>query len=235
MINEPQMIYKFNSEAEIIYRRKFSNWRYKTFFIIEKLYKMFINNKDSRLEIIANKMQNARPVSILEIGSGTLPIYAFLPKLLKEICQYHVCEVNLKKAEFIAEKYKNISVSCSDALNLPYRDNFFDFVFSKGVLHHVDDKDSEKRRNKRLRFLLESKRVLRDGGSNLIMDFTYNYQRLKDFFWHFLHKILLFEGEHNFSTKKETENLFREANYKEISSEEFETFKGLYYYVIAKK
>lgn len=226
---------KFDKESEMIYRSQFSTFRYNLFLTIEKIYKKFIDNTDFRLEMIIKNIQAVKPRYILEIGSGSFPIYAFLPDFLKQTCQYFVCEINHQKAEYITQNYKNIKVACADALNLPYSDSFFDFVFSKGVLHHVDDEDLNKKTCQRINFLLESKRVLKQEGSNLLMDFCYNPKQIKGFIWHQLHKIILTEGEHNFSNELEARNLFRVTGYKNIKSEEFNTYKGLYYYVIGKK
>lgn len=221
---------------EKIYLNKFSSKRYGVFLLIEKIYKKFINSEDHRLDIIIEKITQTQPLSILEIGSGTFPIYAHLPKSLKQKCSYYISEINPEKVMFLKEIYKGkIDVVKADALLLPYRDSFFDFVLSKGVLHHIDDNNSDQRKQKRLRFLGEIKRVLKKRGVGLIMDFNYNTRQSKSLFWHFLHRIILMEGEHYFSNRTEVETLFKIVGYKNIQSGEFDTFKGLYFYVTAKK
>ena len=229
------IISKFDEQAEVIYTNEFSNLRYKNFLKIEWIYKRIINNKDPRLKIILRNIQKNKPKRILEIGSGTFPIYAFLPSILKQKCEYYICEVNPQKVKYITKNYKNIKVSCYDALNLPYQNDFFDFVFSKGVLHHIDDQNTNKRKQRRINFLNETKRILKENGSNLLMDFAYNPRHFKDVFWHYLHKTILVEGEHNFSNKTAVKNLFNFAKYKDIKTEEFDTFKGMYYCIIGKK
>jgi SAM-dependent methyltransferase len=231
----PNATHRFEEQKEILYRDKFSNLRYKIFLKIERFYKKFINDEDPRLEIILKNIKNNKPKRILEIGSGTFPIYAFLPKLLKETSEYYICEINPEKVEYIKKNYKNIKTSCGDALNLPYQNQFFDFVFSKGVLHHIDDKETNKREQKRIDFLNETKRVLKDNGSNLLMDFSYNPKRIRDVFWHNLHKLILIEGEHNFSNKTQIKKLFNFTKYKNVLTEEFDTFKGAYYCIVGRK
>ncbi|MEK7203443.1 MAG: class I SAM-dependent methyltransferase [Patescibacteria group bacterium] len=226
---------KFKGDDEIIYRNKFSEFRYKAFLFLEKIYKKYIDAKDQRLQIIVDNINKAKPKRILEIGSGTFPIYSYLPNKLKQNIHYYICEVNKKKVDYLKKNYKKINVDCSEAVHLPYKNNFFDFVFSKGVLHHIDSIDAKEREKIRLDFLLESKRVLKDGGSNLLMDFSYEKRRLSDIIWHFLHKVFLYEGEHNFYSMKVTKSLFKTANYKDITGNEFVTYKGFYYYLIAKK
>lgn len=226
---------KFNPEDELLYRHKFSAARYKLFLLVEKIYKFFINDDDQRLDIILRFIKESRAINILEIGSGTLPIYKFIPENYKKFCAYYICEVNQKKAEQLALAHKSIKVVCADALNLPFPDNSFDLVFSKGVLHHVDAVDMKIRHQKRIKFLAESRRILKNEGQCLLMDFDYNSKRFKDYSWHQLHKVLLTEGEHNFSNKSEAEIFFKEAGFKRLRSGEFDTFKGLYYYIIGEK
>ncbi len=226
---------KFNNQAELVYRHKFSNLRYKLFLLIEKIYKNLINNEDYRLKVILQAIKEIKPKKILEIGSGTFPIYAHLPQGLKSTTQYYICEVNPAKVKYIAKNYPKIKVSCSDALNLPYKDNYFDFLFSKGVLHHIDHQNFETVKQKRINFLIESKRVLKNNGINLLMDFNYNKISFRDIFWHILHKLILFEGEHNFSKKDEVVEWLNLAGYQIIKSDHFQTYKGEYYYVISKK
>jgi ubiquinone/menaquinone biosynthesis C-methylase UbiE len=36
---------------------------------------------------------------------------------------------------------KNAGFICADALRLPFREDYFDLVFSRDVFHHVSDKD----------------------------------------------------------------------------------------------
>jgi len=222
-------------KTEVIYRSFFSLPRYKIFLFIEKFYKFFVNSEDHRLETIVKIISKNKPRRILEIGSGTFPIYSFLPEELKITIEYCICEVNPQKADYLRKKYPNLKISVADALGLPYKNDYFDLVFSKGVFHHIDNSDYTVRNKLRINFLAESRRVLKVNEINLLMDFSYDPRRFKDFFWHFLHKLILAEGEHNFSNKKETEHLFRESGYAGIEEGEFETYKGLYYYVIGKK
>ena len=50
--------------------------------------------------------------------------------------------------------------------------------------------------------------------------------------WHFVkHRLILGEEEHNFLTTKETVELFKKADFKNIQSEEVDTYKGKYFLV----
>ena len=226
---------KFNEKIEKVYLSRFSSRRYKFFQFLEKIYKKFINNKDGRIEFIVDYISQVKPKFILEVGSGVFPIYPFLPLVLRKECEYYICETNKEKVQYLQKQYPHLKIKVANALLLPYQDNCFDLVFSKGVFHHIDDNDSQKRIEKKINFLKESRRVLKKNGTNLLMDFCYTPRRFKDFFWHKLYKIILWESDYNYLNRLEVEKLFRSANYKKIESYEIDTFKGLYYCVIGKK
>jgi ubiquinone/menaquinone biosynthesis C-methylase UbiE len=227
--------FKFDERIEAVYLTQFSGWRYKIFQFLEKLYKKLIDSKNGRIEFIIDYISKTKPIFILEVGSGVFPMYSFLSPVLQRKCEYHICEVNLEKVKYLQRKYPNLKIICANALSLPYEDNYFDFVFSKGVFHHVDDNDPKKRKQKKLDFLRESKRVLKKGGVNLLMDFYYNPRQFKDVLWHKLYRIILWESDYNYSSQEGVEKFFKITGYKNIQSTQFDTFKGLYYCVIGEK
>ena len=220
------------------YLARFSFYRQRAFMLLENLYKIFINNKDGRIEFIVKCISDVRPKRILEIGSGVLPVYQFLPNDIKKECEYSICEINKQKVEYLLRKYSSsesfLEIKWYDAFPLPYRDGYFDFVLSKGVFHHIDDVDSKNRKEKKMDFLNEIKRVLKDGGTNLLMDF-FPEKKLRDIFWHKMYRFILFEGDYNYFSKLQTKELFDLVGYKDIKLYDLNTFKGLYYNVIAKK
>ncbi len=224
----------YESKKEAKYRSFFSPVKYKLFLVIEKIYKKTVDNKDDRIPIIIGYLKQKKPVRVLEIGSGTLPIYKFIPKEQKKQIEYHICEVNPEKVSFLNKNYPKIRTTCSDALNLPYERDFFDLVLSKGVLHHIDDESLSLVRKKRNLFVKEMVRIIKNNGSILLMDFS-NNKSVSSFLWHFLHKICFNEGEHNFYSLKESLKLFRDKKLKKVFGREFDTFKGIYYYITANK
>lgn len=230
--------YKFNKDTDKDYLARFSSRRYRAFVLLENLYKTFINDKDGRVDFIVKYIFATKPKKILEIGSGILPIYQFLPKNIKRECEYNICEINRKKVTYLLKKYSSfedfLKIKCSDVFPLPYPDNYFDFVLSKGVFHHIDDIDSGKRREKKIAFLNEIRRVLKDKGINLLMDF-FPEKKIKDIFWHKMYRFVLFEGDYNYLNKLQARELFELTGYKDIKLYDLDTFKGLYYNVIAKK
>jgi len=224
----------YEPEKELNYRSSFSSIRYKIFLLLEKVYKKTINNKDDRIPIITSYLAKKKPKKMLEIGSGTLPIYKILSERQKEQIEYHICEINPEKILFINENYQKIKTTCSDALNLPYGKDFFDLVLSKGVLHHVDSEDIDLVKGKRELFVKEMMRITKNNGSILLMDFSGN-KSVSSLLWHFLHKFFFKEGEHNFYSLKESLELFCHKPLKRVFGKEFGTFKGVYYYITADK
>jgi ubiquinone/menaquinone biosynthesis C-methylase UbiE len=219
------------------YLSQFSPFKYKIFLFIEKLYKALINNEDKRIVIIKKYIKKIKPKKILEIGSGVFPMYEIIIPLIKSNkYEYHICEINPKKVDYIKRKIKNkqINIICGNAFSLPYPENYFDLVISKGVLHHIFNANLEKTMEKKILFLEESKRVLKENGKNLLMDY-YNQKRIKDLFWHFLYKIILGEGDYYYLNKEELKKIFEISGYKIIEIAESDTFKGQYYCIIGEK
>ena len=63
-------------------------------------------------------------------------------------------------------KNKSAKFVVGDALRLPYKDNFFDFIFSFAVLHHIPSEE------KRLKFFSEMRRVLKPAGSAVLINWN---------------------------------------------------------------
>ena len=114
--------------------------------------------------IAASKVRNPR---ILDIGSGKgnhlvgfsrLGVEAFgidkRDECVKILDSFDIRECDIEKQPF------------------PFKDNFFDFVFSKSVLEHVTNTDN---------FLRESLRVLNPGG--VAVHLTPDWRSQRDYFW----------------------------------------------------
>lgn len=126
-------------------------------------------------------------------------------KVLKKFCRGKVLEVGSGKGR-IAKKIKAIGLDFSrealkhggyprvlgDVVELPFKKNTFDTVFSLGVIEHFDDS---------LVPILEMKRVLKHGGYIfLTVPNRYNLSRLLYFFKELLKKDKGFSGiEHTFT------------------------------------
>lgn len=84
-----------------------------------------------------------RPLKILDAGCGDGVHINYLLKTFREfICEIHGVDISysaLKKLSIINDKKLFLVNSSID--KLPYPDNFFDFVFSYGVLGYTDSPD----------------------------------------------------------------------------------------------
>lgn len=81
-----------------------------------------------------------------------------------------------KKLEFAKSQIKDAMFVCTDALNLPLCDNYFELVFCKDVLHHVKDKD---------KMLKEMIRVCKPQGRIALLE-----SNGKNLFWHIFGAII---------------------------------------------
>ncbi|MDD5290972.1 MAG: methyltransferase domain-containing protein [Patescibacteria group bacterium] len=80
-----------------------------------------------------------RSIKILEVGSNIGVKLIFLQKMgFKHL--YGV-EINRKAIEFSKKNTKGIDIIEGSALNIPFRDNYFDLVFTSGLLIHVSPKN----------------------------------------------------------------------------------------------
>lgn len=101
--------------------------------------------------------------------------------------------------------HKNIILKTEKLENLPFKNNFFDFVLSFDVLEHIENKKS---------VLKEIKRVLKPGGKILLYAIS-----KRDFLtWHWILRLLTFN---KFGVDKEG------GHFKEYFVEPFETKKFL--------
>ncbi len=92
---------------------------------------------------------------VLDLGCGNGRFYEFLKEKNIEYVGIDKAEKLIEKAR---KKYPEADFRMADALDLPFENNYFDFVISIAVFHHMP---SEKIR---LKFLNEARRVLKSGG-----------------------------------------------------------------------
>lgn len=71
----------------------------------------------------------------------------------------NACKYNMNKILFLKkDKKEQPRLFCQDMLNLGFKDEEFDLIISEGIYEHLHEKEA------RMRFLNESKRVLKKGG-----------------------------------------------------------------------
>ena len=76
-------------------------------------------------------------------------------------------------SEQMLERWRDVAKSTvvADARELPFDEGTFDFVVVPLVLHHITDDDADRARDNVARVTHEAKRVLRPGGTLVIIDF----------------------------------------------------------------
>lgn len=110
---------------------------------IERLNQKKINSLPVLIELLKRSgfdLRFFKGKKILDIGCGSGRFTLAFAKLgVKLSVGVDLGDEGLKIGKFIAKKnnIKNIKFYKSDVLNLPFKDNSFDFVFCKGVLHHT--------------------------------------------------------------------------------------------------
>lgn len=102
----------------------------------------------------------AKNKKILEVGSGSGRDSIYLAKLGADCYLVDYIEAPLKIARQIAQKEKaKITTAKSEARSLPFEDDFFDLVYSQGLIEHFTDP---------VVLIKEQTRVLKKGGCLLV-------------------------------------------------------------------
>lgn len=112
------------------YNENIESWKFEWF------YEDYLN----RLGVEKNK-------KLLDVGCGIG--YLIKRAEMKGIKSYGV-DISSKRVEIAKKKSPNSDVRVADAGNLPFKDNFFDYIICVGSLEHFPDMDS---------VLMEMKRV----------------------------------------------------------------------------
>ena len=119
---------------------------------------------------------------VLDLGCGNGRLYELFRK--KNI-DYYGIDISERLIEIAKKRYPQAKFWAADALNLPFFDNFFDKVVSIAVFHHIPSKES------RLKFLGQIKRVLKPGGTLVLIVWNLNgFNKSSIFLKYGLKKIL---------------------------------------------
>jgi len=165
---------------------------------------------------------------VLDLGCGNGRLFEVLEN--KKV-NYFGIDFSEKLIAISTEKYPKGKFQVADALNLPFPENFFDKIYSISVLHNIPSKDF------RIRYLKEAKRVLKPKGVLIlrVWDFWRRKEAIKLILKHTLFKIIgrseldfldvfvpwkdsqgkvLVKRYFHCFTKRELENLVKEAGFK---------------------
>lgn len=122
----------------------------------------------SEMKFLANDFIKAGD-RVLDLGCGAGRFYEFLKD--KNI-EYTGLDNSEKFIKIAQEKYPQLKFLLGNALNLPFKDNFFDKAYAIALLHHIPSPKS------RLKIIKEAKRVLKKDGL-LILTVWNLWQRKK--------------------------------------------------------
>lgn len=162
-----------------------------------------------------------KSIKILDIGCGTGFWLEFIAQRKKNIQLVGIDLLGDCFDKRICKRHSQIKFIRADALQLPFKDEGFDLVYSLDVIEHFS---TEKDVN---RFLKEAYRVLRPGGLLVIQ--TPNRRRLSMRFRELLgkrnwpyhlgtHKVLGEVTHYREYTKKELEKVVKEGGFEKIKT-----------------
>jgi ubiquinone/menaquinone biosynthesis C-methylase UbiE/uncharacterized protein YbaR (Trm112 family) len=129
--------------------------------LIDKLKEMFFAR--NHLAVHEMPISELKDKKVLEVGCGAGAHSSLFCKEGAKITSLDLTVdrvIATKKKLEIIDKSNSSFVLQGDAENLPFEDNFFDIVYSNGVLHHTPNTQKS---------IEEVRRVLKPGGSAVIM------------------------------------------------------------------
>jgi len=120
--------------------------------------------KEYRIKVLSHiksELHNKRG-KILDVGCGDCDDAAIFTNW--GMSSYGIDVYRHKNAQkILGNKFKKGSI-----LKIPFNDNFFDFVYAKDVLHHIDEK--QQRFTKHIVGIKEMKRVCKTGGKVIVLE-----------------------------------------------------------------
>ncbi len=137
----------------------------KILFYINELEKLFIHRNHLAVNEMPYKKLNGKKV--LEVGCGTGAHSLLFSFNKAEMYATDISENRVESAKKLIGMLEssNTTFRLCDAENLPYQNNYFDIVYSNGVLHHTYDIKKA---------ISEVYRVLKPGGEAIIMLYAKN-------------------------------------------------------------
>lgn len=178
---------------------------WNVFWSKERKKKVIHKFQFQKMKKVLGNLKNKR---VLEVGAGSGVDSLYLTKKYKT---HAFClDFSEKALEKINSNFKKYNLKCkiirANLRKIPYPDNYFDVVFSNGVLEHF--------RNP-LKMILEQKRVLKKGGLLVIgVPYKYTLYTLKKLILISLNK--WYTGWETQFTKRELQNLIQTTNMKYV-------------------
>jgi SAM-dependent methyltransferase len=158
-----------NLAKDLHYKKTFSLWGLNNHKNNKKIY----NANASHIEKIIYEFPIKKKIdNFLEIGCGDGIDLRYLKKNFK-VKNIYALEIGNNIYKLSKENYlKNVFFCRGNALNLIYKNNSFDLIYSYGVFHHT--KDLKK-------CLKECKRVLKKDGQLIFYNYKYHKNMFKKF------------------------------------------------------
>lgn len=197
-------------------------------------YKKIFNPKEKCMNRIIKLIEKSRHKRILDVGAGECDIGLQMLNKFK-IEKYVRSDLSLKRLNKV--QGENITNLVFDGLKHPLKANTFDIVFSKCVMHHIDNRTEIARENDRKEFLLEQLRIVKKGGKLFCIDICNPKKNgIRGLLWHIIkYRLILGEERHNFLETSDILLLFNNIGIKNIHQDEIETYKGKYFIVWGEK
>lgn len=82
---------------------------------------------------------NLNSKKILDFGCGDGISYKFFKKHFPN-CEYYGIDISILSVNKSREMYPEANFQVFDGFNIPFEDDYFDFVFSSCVFHHIEHK-----------------------------------------------------------------------------------------------
>jgi len=223
------------NEKEINYQNTKLRVRERMAEGLTSLYKTIFKPKKVENYLLAeliSKEKNKK--TLLEEGAGNDNLYKDIVEKIRPE-KYYRSDVSENQLSQV--KDSRVQNTVYNGIRHQIDDNTVDVAFSKCVLHHIDNGCDTGREKNRVDYLLEQKRIIKEGCKVITVDVNDPRKgNLKAKFWHYIkHRIILEEEEHNFLDEQKAVSLYNKAGFKNISSQKFETYKGKYFVVIGEK
>ena len=152
------MFDKFATRSELLERldtgdytpQEYTRWQQEMRFI----HQVFGEDRALRNSLVRDVLVSSESrVSILDIGAGSGELLRLLGKRLADVTPFLVgAEINADAANSIREK--GLASLQANAMNLPFANDAFDYVYCSLFLHHLDDEPA-------IKMLREMNRVAR--------------------------------------------------------------------------
>lgn len=129
----------------------------KSYYDENTIYKVFSDAEDKK-ELVLNHLKKiVKNKKVLDLGCGN---GKYLTSL-NSICDIYGIDLSFNQLKLISHSN---NIVCADAVNIPFKNNYFDVIFSCWMFGTILDE------NKRLKALNEAKRVLKKDGILILIE-----------------------------------------------------------------